>query len=119
MLEVTNSPALLPVTGPTPVDLDAFVSPAQNLVNGYNIAEQTCFHKTTVSNLIPSLKAISAAYKGLSALVQTSGQLITVAVRLVGDLKSLVTSTLTLLGNVTGLVTTATGLVGTIITAPY
>src|SRR5207249_6712831 len=71
MLEVTNSPALLPVTGPTPVDLDAFVSPEQNLVNGYNIAEQTCFHKTTVSNLIPSLKAISAAYKGLSALVQT------------------------------------------------
>jgi hypothetical protein len=76
MLQVTSDASLLPAAGPTPLNLNDFVSPAQNLVNGYNITEQTCFHKTTVSNLIVSLRALSTGYKGLTGLVQSSTTLI-------------------------------------------
>lgn len=114
MLEVTGDPLLLPITGPKPLDLDAFVSPTPNLVNGYNIAEQTCFHKTTVGNLVPSLRALSSGFKGLSTLVQLTTQIVTDVVRLVTDSIILVGRTTTLLAAVTSLVTTVTGLVTTI-----
>jgi hypothetical protein len=122
MLEVTNQPSLFPATGPLPVTLNAFVSPAQNLVNGYNIAEQTCFHKTTVSNLIPALRGISALAEGLGGLVRASASLVTASTTLVGDVTTLVGRTRTLLadattliGTVATLVTTVIGLVATII----
>lgn len=115
MLEVTNHPSLLPLTGPVPTDLNAFVSPAQNLVNGYNIAEQTCFHKTTVRNLIDSLRRISSVYRDLVNLLQASTQLVTDATVLVTDSTTLVTRTTTLLRDATSLVGVVTGLVPTLI----
>lgn len=116
MLKVTNDQALLPLlTGPTPINLDAFVSPAQNLVNGYNIAEQTCFHKTTVGNLVPSLKALSAAYTGLSQLVQASSQAVSDGLKLIGQLITLGGRVVTLLTDVRALITAVTTLVGTVI----
>jgi hypothetical protein len=120
-LEVVNQPALLPP--PLPANLNALVSPAENIVHGYNMAEQTCFHKTTVSNVIPGFSRLAAVVKGIDALLQPVRALISAATTLVTDVTSAVGLTRTMLaaattviGSVTTVVTIVTTLVGTVIT---
>lgn len=115
MLEVTNQASLLPITGPSPTNLNAFLSPAQNLVNGYNMAEQTCFHKTTVSNVIPALRGMSALVRGLGGLIPVCTSLLTASTTLVSDVTTLVGRTRTLLTDTTALIGTLTALVTTVI----
>jgi hypothetical protein len=112
MLEVTDDSSVLPGTGLTATTLNGFVSTVPNLVNGYNIAEQTCFHKTTVTNLKTSLEQLSASYKSLAVLLGDSTDLATDCKKLVDDLKALVGNTATLVDDAGALVTNAKALVG-------
>lgn len=120
MLQVTNqvNALLPPAISP---NLAPLVGPAQNLVNGYNIAEQTCFHRTTVSHLIASLQRIVASYKAtlpllndLLAPLQAARALIADSTALVGTLVGPPPAT-TLLGAVGGLLAALTGFVTTVV----
>lgn len=120
-LEVANQPNLLPV-GTLSANLNAFVSPAENIVHGYNMAEQTCFHKTTVSNVFPAFSSLSAFVRAIGALLQpvtalisTTTTLIADVTRAVGLTRTLLTATATVIGTVTTVVGTVTTLVGTAI----
>lgn len=120
MLQVTKQVGNLvpPTLNP---NLPPLVGPAQNLVNGYNIAEQTCFHRTTVSHLIATLRRIVASYTAalpvlndLSALLQSGRTLIADSTALIRSLIGPPPGT-TLLGAVTALLTTIIGMVTTIV----
>lgn len=106
-LQVPQQSTLLPA--PLPSDLYLLLSPVENIVHGYNIAEQTCFHKTTVSNVIPAFRGLSGFLRAIDALLQPVRGLISAASSLIADVTSAVGLARTLLS-------TATTAVGTVIT---
>jgi hypothetical protein len=114
-LEVANQPNLLP-TGLLSANLNAFVSPAENIVHGYNMTEQTCFHKTTVSNVIPGFSRLSAFVREVGALLQPVTALLSAATSLIGDAIRAVGLTRTLLSTATTVVGAVTAIVGTVTT---
>jgi hypothetical protein len=116
-LDLATPPTLLP-SPLVSVNLDAFVSPAENIVHGYNMAEQTCFHKTTVSNVIPAFRRLSAFVGAVGTLLQPVRTLVSTAATLVADVTSAVGLTRTMLTAataVTGAVTTVVGTVSTVV----
>jgi len=113
-LEIPNQPALLPLgTAPNLVTL---LSPAENIVHGYNMAEQTCFHKTTVSNVIPVFNGLLTSVRGIDALTGAAGTLVAQITAAVSAARTLLTAASTVVGAVTTVIATVTGLVVTVIT---
>jgi hypothetical protein len=113
-LEIGTTANLLPLT--LPANLTALVSPAENIVHGYNVVEQTCFHKTTVSNVIPGFDGLSASVKGIDGLFQAAQPLVPAAVALTTDVTAAVGLARTMLGTAAGVIGAVTGLVGTLTT---